>query len=317
MKLSAGYKYSLFLVSAIAAVVLCTLPFLAVKKDILYVYTEQSTPSVEEQGFIRELRRVGISVIINEQVKPEKKGYALWFKNPDYVAKISDSLALENFLYTKAYYPFDWKTIKNPPIVLTPYRQIYEHYMRSNIKSAIMNLGIDTSIFYQKNTQKRYPLVYSGDNNQNSLITEYLRKHTTALFLGTFWPKDYPHLSVEDSLPKGRAKALSQAQRVVVYHEENSPESKRIPLEVMEATACGALVFSSYNKAVEETYQDNVIFYTDTNDLKLKLAQPFDENKAIKAQRITTEKLSSAASAKRFKELLDWIKNNQNPMPND
>ena len=319
MKLKAGYKYSLSLVLALTAVMLCILPFLAVKKDILYVYTEQSEPSISEQGFIRELRRLGLSVIVNEKA-PDSKGYALWFKNPDYAAKIADSQAKENFLYTEIYAPFDWQSVKKAPVVLTPYREIFEHYMRSNVKSAMMTLGVNTSVFYQKSKQKRYVLVYSGDNNKNAPITEYLRKHTTALFLGTFWPRDYPQLSLKNSLPKGRAKALSETQKVVVYNAKDTPESKKIPHEIMEATACGALVFSTYNKVVKETYQDNVIIYENEEDLKAKLAMPYNatlHNKALKAQKITVEKLSSAASAKRFKELLDWIKNNQTAMPND
>lgn len=319
MKLKAGYKYSLSLVLALTAVMLCILPFLAVKKDILYVYTEQSEPSVREQGFIRELRRLGLSVIVNEKA-PDDKGYALWFKNPDYAVKIADSKAKENFLYTEIYAPFDWQSVSKAPIVLTPYREIFEHYMRSNIKSAIMTLGVNTSVFYQKSKQKRYALVYSGDNNKNAPITEYLRKRTTALFLGTFWPRDYPQLSLKNSLPQGRAKALSETQKVVIYNAEDTPESKKIPNEIMEATACGALVFTTYNKTVENMYQDNVIFYTDEADLKSKLAMPFNavlQNKVLKAQKITTEKLSSAASAKRFKELLDWVKNNQTTTPND
>lgn len=320
MKLKAGYKYSLSLVIALTAVMLCILPFLAVKKDTLYVYTEQPNLSVEEQGFIRELRRLGLSVIVNKQFKADKEVYALWFKNPNYAAKISDSSTIKNFLYTEAYYPFDWKSVKNPPIILTPYREIYEHYMRYNVKSAIMMLGTDTSVFYQRNAKKRYALVYSGDNNKNAPITEYLKNHTTALFLGTFWPKDYPNLSLKASLPKGRAKVLSETQKVVVYNEKDAPESKRVPKEIMEATVCGALVFTTYNKAVEDMYQDNIIFYTNEEDLKEKLAMPFNavlQDKVLKAQKITTEKLSSAAAAKRFKELLDWVKNNQNSMPND
>jgi len=309
MKLKAGYKYTLFLVLALTAVMLCILPFLAVKKDILYVYTQRAVPSVEEQGFIRELRRLGLSVMVNENTKTDKENYALWFKNPDYAEKIADFVFKKKFLYTEVYYPLDWKTVKNPPIILTPYREIYEHYMRYNIKSAMMTLGVDTSVFYESSHHKKYPLIYRG-NNKNNKVSQYLKDHTDALFLGTFWPKDYKQLSLESSLPKGRSKVLGEAQRVVVYNKDTA-ESKRIPNEIMEATACGALVYSSYNKALEETYQDSVILYTDEEDLKLKLNEPFDKNKAIKAQRITVEKLSSAASAKRFKELLDWVKNNQ------
>jgi len=310
MKLKAGYKYSLFLVLALTAVMLCILPFLAVKKNILYVYTEQSTPSIEEEGFVRELRRLGLTVMVNEKPKTDKENYALWFKNPNDAEKIANSVFKENFLYTQAYYPLDWRISKKMPIILTPYREIYEHYMRYNIKSAMMILGVDTSVFYESSHQKKYPLIYSG-NNKNDKISQYLKEHTNALFLGTFWPKDYKQLSLEDSLPNGRSKVLGETQRVVVYNNKDTPESKKIPNEIMEATACGALVYSSYNKALEETYQDSVILYTDEEDLKLKLNEPFDKNKAIKAQRITVEKLSSAASAKRFKELLDWVKNNQ------
>lgn len=313
MKLKAGYKYTLSLVLAIAAAVLCTLPFLALKKDTLYIYTEYLEPSSKEQGFIRELKRMGVRIVVNSANLPDADSYALWFKNPEYADKIMASPAKENFLYTEAYYPLNWQNFKKIPVMLTPYREIYEHYMRSNVKSALMILGVDTSVFYKKSDVKKYQLIYSGDNNKISPVAEYLKTHTTALFLGTFWPHDYPHLALEKSLPEAKGMALSQTQKVVVYNDENTPEAKKVPQEIMEATACGALVFSSPNKAVTEMYGNSVIIYHNLQDLASKLTKPLDNisrQQTINAQKITTEKLSSNASAKRFKELLDWVKQN-------
>ena len=65
MKLPAAQKTVLGLLAAIAAAALCALPFLAVKKDIVYVYAKSPVPDSRETGFIRELKRLGYEVKLN------------------------------------------------------------------------------------------------------------------------------------------------------------------------------------------------------------------------------------------------------------
>ena len=142
MKIKTGYKIILFLVSTITAVVLCTLPFLAVKQEVVYIYTDSFTPTSKETDFIKELQRLGVRVILNSKTNPSQDSYGLWFKTPDYAKELATSPAKENFLYTEAYYPFDWKGLDKLPVMLTPYQDLYEHYMRTNIKSAVLNLSV-------------------------------------------------------------------------------------------------------------------------------------------------------------------------------
>ena len=314
MKIRTGHKFVLYLVSAITAAVLCTLPFLAVKKDTLYVYTNSPELLSSEQGFIRELKLLGINVIVNGNNKPEADSYGLWFKNPEYVAELDTSPAKINFLYTEAYYPIEWKDKDKHPVVLTPYRELYEHYVRSNIKTAQLALGVNTTDFYAEGKQKKYPLVYVGDNNKVSPIAEFLQQRQDVKFIGAFWPKEKT-LPINEKQASERRKALSQTKIVVVYNAEETPASKKIPNEVLEAVAAGALVLSSPNAAISETFGENVVIYEDETDLSNKyqyyLAHNKEaQNKIIAAQNILTEKLSSKAAAVRFKKILDWLKEN-------
>ena len=108
---------------------------------------------------------------------------------------------------------------------------------------------------------------------------------------------------------------MSQTKIAVVYNAEETPASKKIPNEVLEAVAAGALVLSSPNAAISETFGENVVIYEDETDLINKyqyyLAHNKEaQNKIIAAQNILTEKLSSKAAAVRFKKILDWLKEN-------
>ena len=70
MKLPAAQKTVLGLLAAIAAAALCALPFLAVKKEIVYVYAKSPVPDSRETGFIRELKRLGYEVKLNSCRQP-------------------------------------------------------------------------------------------------------------------------------------------------------------------------------------------------------------------------------------------------------
>lgn len=139
------YKFILFSVLVITAVVLCALPFFAVSKNQVYIYTKQNTPNKEEENFIHELNKLGYHIQLNTKHSPTSKDVILWFRSPEFVAEIAKSEAQYNFIYSEEYYPFAWEKVKNYPIVLTPYQDLYEHYMRTNIKSALFKFDENSS----------------------------------------------------------------------------------------------------------------------------------------------------------------------------
>ena len=316
MKIKTGHKVSLFLVLTITAVVFCTLPFLAVKKDTVYVYTQSPYPISKEKGFIRELQRLGFNVIVNSSKKPKKDAGGIWFKDPEYLSEIIQSLEKIKFLYTEAYYPINGQGIsENMPVILTPYQNLYEHYMRSNIKAAQFTLGVDLTDFYQRDLPKKYIMIYYGDNNKTSPIAESLKEKKDVKFIGNFWEKRENVLSDAEADALERGKALASTHIVSIYNAPDSAQSQKIPQEIMEATASGALVFSSPNQAVENLYGDNVIIYNNLEDFIEKSRyfikhKDMVQGKIISANKITAEKMSASASAQRFKELFDWLKEN-------
>jgi len=129
----------IFMISAIAAVVLCTLPLLVKQQPVIYVNSEHELTSVEQQ-FLSDLKTNGIK-LIRHQKKFPTNAYVLWFYPPEQAIAIQDSSSEQiNFIYSDAYYPFEWKGGKELPIMLTPHQKLYEHYMRSNIKSAVLDI---------------------------------------------------------------------------------------------------------------------------------------------------------------------------------
>jgi len=314
MKLNKKHKICLFLALTLTAVVLCTLPFLAVKKDIIYVYTQSKQPLSKEKGFIRELQIQGYKVIVNSIDLPTEEDYAFWFKNPEDINTISQSSAKINFLYTEAYYPINWEGVKNMPVILTPYKALYEHYTRSNIKTALLTMGVNLSEFYMSGETKKYPLTYYGDNNKIIPLSDILNKEKIKL-IGNFWQDRNLVLAQNNDKSEERRKALSQSKIVVVYNQPNAPEAQKIPDEIMEATASGALVFTSVNPAVYELYKDNVIYYKNRQDFLEKkdyFLKRYDQvlSKILAAEKITAQNVSSKATAQRFKEILTWMKEN-------
>ncbi|MCM1324674.1 MAG: hypothetical protein NC218_11180 [Acetobacter sp.] len=138
MTIKTGYKINLFLVIVLTAVVLCTLPFWTSDKNTVYIYTSKKIPNKEERNFIEALKEQGITVKINDVSKAK---VAIWFRKPEQVTEISQKKIKYNFLYTSAHYPFAWQKLENPPIMLTPHQDLYEHYTRSNIKTAHLTIS--------------------------------------------------------------------------------------------------------------------------------------------------------------------------------
>ena len=108
---------------------------------------------------------------------------------------------------------------------------------------------------------------------------------------------------------------LSQTSVAVVYYPSGAPENKIISPKIAEAAAAGALVITGDNPAVKEMYGDSVIAARADEEIlglaEYYLNQPeISAEKITAARRITAEKLSAAASARRFKAILDWLKNN-------
>lgn len=138
MTTKAGYKTKLFLALAITAVVCVTLPFLAYnQKTVIAVYPSKPEMNTNEKSLVTALKGEGYDV----KIAPKKQhavDVAIWFRTPETVSEVTASTAKYNFMYSDAHYPFDWYKIPNPPIVLTPYNDLYEHYVRSNLKAALM-----------------------------------------------------------------------------------------------------------------------------------------------------------------------------------
>ena len=375
MKLPAAQKTVLGLLAAIAAAALCALPFLAVKKDIVYVYAKSPVPDSREEGFVRELKRLGYEVKLNSSSLPAAGTVGLWFRPPEFASQLETSPAAWNFIYNEDYYPFDWRGLKKLPIVLTPYRELYEHYARSNIRTAMFTLGVNTVDFYAPEAvfqpgYKVYPLVYYGDNNKSSPLAESLKKQSgnnkpsplaeslkkqsgnnkpsplaeslnaqsrndtpsslaeklkkyggtvqgSVWFMGRFWENGLPQL-VPQGTPAEKGRELSRAFITAVYAAPETPAAKMVPAETAEAAAAGALVIMPSNSAVKEIYGDNVIMYEKESDfpglVDYYLQNPeISRAKIVAAQKITVDRLSSAASARRFKEILDWLRQNVEP----
>lgn len=137
MTIKAGYKIKLFLALALTAVVCVTLPFLAYKTEVISVYPQQNSLNATEKSFISALKKEGYDV----KISPVKQtAIAIWFRFPNQIKEITASTAKYNFMYTEEHYPFDWYKIDNLPIILTPHQDLYEHYVRSNLKSARISI---------------------------------------------------------------------------------------------------------------------------------------------------------------------------------
>lgn len=315
MKLKPKYKIVSFFIVVITVVALCGLPLLSAKFDTIYIYTQTQNPTSKEIGFINELKHLGYRVKVNHVAMPPQDSIGFWIKDSKFARKISSSQAKYNFLYTEEYYPIEWQGLKNIPIVLTPYKELYEHYIRSNIKSAEFDLGVNLAEFHMAPTEIKYSMIYYGDNNKNSPLARLLEYNKNVKFLGNFWNEYDNVITPNDDRNSSVPEILRQTKVVAVYEDQNSYLSKKIPQEIKEATASGALVITPENSKVKEIYGDNIITYSNVNEVPsiinhymAKTNENIVKDKVIKAHKITVEKASNKASALRFKKILDWIK---------
>ncbi len=316
MKLPIVQKIYIILLAIVAAVALCVLPFFAIDKETIYVYTANIYPDSREQGFVNALKRIGYKVKLNNKSSPAPDSIGFWFTPPKYLAKINQSQAKYNLIYSEGYYPLDSQEVQTNLIILTPYQDLYEHYVRSNIKSAKFVLGVNLEDFSVNSKNflkgyKKYPLIYYGGDTLSPLA-EKLRQEKNVKFLVQKGEIGANILPIKEGDVTERGDFLSKASIVALYNYENSPQRKYIQPELMEAAASGALVVSTPNSAVEEIYGDSIVMYRNLEEFPKQINyylthQEIMRNKIIKAHKITAEKLSSEASARRIHELIEWL----------
>lgn len=124
---------SLLMVS-ITAVVIFTLPFFQTRT--IYVYSSKNL-NKEEQNYLEQLDGMGYK-ISNE---PQKNtDISLCFGLSECIKQIEQVQTLYNFIYTDEYFPINIEEGSVYPVILTPHRAIFEHYMRSNIKTALLDI---------------------------------------------------------------------------------------------------------------------------------------------------------------------------------
>lgn len=124
---------SLLMVS-ITAVVIFTLPFFQTRT--IYVYSSKNL-NKEEKNYLEQLDRMGYK-ISNE---PQKStNITLCFGSSECIKQIEQVQTLYNFIYTDEYFPINIEEGSVYPVILTPHRVIFEHYMRSNIKTALLDI---------------------------------------------------------------------------------------------------------------------------------------------------------------------------------
>lgn len=320
MKLPIAQKINIGLLAVIMAVALCALPFFTIKKDRIYIYTSSPVLDTRAEGFINELKRLGYEIKVNDKDLPQKDDIGIWISPKEGLKEVNQSEGRYNFIYSENYNPYEWQSIETDIIMLTPYRDIYEHYVRSNIKSAMFMLGVNMSDFYmhENNFQKdykKYPVIYYGDYEEGTLLGQKLRYAGGVKFIGRFWPINQQLLSEKEGKAKERGEYLSRADITVIYKAPESSASKFINSEIMESAASGTLVISSSNARIKEIYGDSIVSYDNIEDIKglveYYLKNPeITKNKILDAQRITQNQLSSKASAERFKSILDWLQEN-------
>lgn len=306
MRIRTGYKINLALVLAITAVMLCILPFLAWQKETLYVYTSSSNPDNQVKALLKEFRYAGYRVRLNAKTGSSSAAVCLWLKTLPPEGNTSCQNGW-NFVYTEEYAPqkADEKTI-----LLTPYRTLFEHYSRSNIKTALFTIGVDLSAFYPDNQKKLYPVAYWGDNNKPSLVAEAVQTIPSARILGDFWGANPRVLKPAGNSFLDTGNILRAIGIVVFYDAE---QGAKIPQEVMAATASGALVIMNENSAVKEAYSQNVITYQSEEDMLKQVAYYLQnpqiaKQKVISAQQITAQKYSIHNTVQHFTEILAWLK---------
>jgi len=294
----------------ITAVVLCALPFFVLPQNKVYVYTKNIYPDSREDGFVGQLQKKGYRVYINKEPTSQEE-VAIWFKSFASIPfKEAKAKFTYNFIYSEDYSVVGFSKFDDNFIVLTPYVEIYEHYMRSNIKSAMFYLGVNTKDFTYLAKNKKYMLTYYELRNKNTLLIDYLKKDKNVQFVGKFWNNNHKEKASYRDIAKKENKILNDSFAVIV---DNSKNPKLIPEELIRATMSRALVLTNKTPSVYDIYKENLVYYENKEDIKhilsyYKKHKGLVEDKTKEALNVTINKMSSSSSAKRFDELLNWLK---------
>ena len=313
MNTKATHRLYIIVLLFITAVVLCTLPFLLVKKDTIYVYTKNLIPDSRERGLVLELKELGYEVKVNQ--KPSKqKETALWFRLPHNIKEImSNTKFTYNFIYNEEYYPFEYENLEEMPILLTPYQDLYEHYMRQNIKSATFVLGANQREYNIINTKNKTDIVYYENRNKDTNLLSHLTLLGNVKFLGRFWNNNISPTASLELIAENENKILSKAKYTII---DNHKDNNLIPEELLNASLTSTLILTPSNSRVYNIYKDSIIYFDNPKDIE-HLISYYEQNsstaqeKSLRAQNITANQLSSSSSAKRFQELLNWLKFNK------
>lgn len=131
-------KIYLSLLISITAVVFFTLPFWLTAEEV-YVYSSKALNSHQEQ-YLKELENLGCKIKKQASNSNVDKNITLYFLSIDEANQIQYSKSKYNFIYIEEYNSITLDRLRGYSIILTPHKNIYEHYVRSNIKTALLDI---------------------------------------------------------------------------------------------------------------------------------------------------------------------------------
>lgn len=131
-------KIYLSLLISITAVVFFTLPFWSTAEEIS-VYSSKKINSSEEQ-YLKELENLGYKIKKQDQNSAADENITLYFLSIDEANQIQYSKSKYNFIYIEEYNSIPLDRLRSYSIILTPHKNIYEHYVRSNIKTVLLDI---------------------------------------------------------------------------------------------------------------------------------------------------------------------------------
>ena len=313
MKIKLTHNVISIVLLLITAVVLCALPLKYFKQEKVYIYTKTKKPSSQESGFIQALRKRGYKVIVNSEDKISEDDVSIWFSNIEAIERKKDRVSMKYcFLYVQDYFPVNLDLTKENPIILTPYQEIFEHYTRTNIRSATFYLGENEKVFSFSGKQDKKHVTYYELRNKDTNLAQFANNNGINL-LGGFWVNNDVSMNVtEEYLYDIYGKKLQES---VVTLVDNTQSNNLIPQEIIHATLSGSLVVTPYNKAVYNMYKNNVVYFDTLENAKKLIAEyrintKTRQDAVINAYKITSNKLTSTKSVERFIDLLNWLKNN-------
>ena len=310
MKAKLSHNISIIMLLIITAVTLCVLPLKYIKQETIYVYTQTNNISSQESAFIESLRKNRYKVFVNNYKQLKADDVSIWFSDINSIKNIKNKIPQKYcFIYDENYYPIQLEELEEYPIVLTPYKDLYEHYTRSNIRSALFYLGENLKDFSFNNINNRKDITYYEIKNRDSYLSEFVKKNDKITLLNK---NNIPVSASENNINKLYNKTLQQSLITIV---DNIPNNKLIPREIIQATLSGSLVLTPYNETVYNIYKDNILYFTSIHEIEYIIInyskkQSEVTSKTIKANQISLKEFSSDASAKRFIELLNWLKLN-------